>query len=538
MRKKSMKKTFAVWLGSVCACAWVQAAVPLPYLHAPSNAVDWTTVPGWSGDATNSNAGGFALFDAEGRTLTLALDGAPTGLSFSLRGYAVVAGTAPASFLIEQSADGLVWNSTPVTDLSEGDLSAATMAFGPYPLLGSTRFLRFTYADRYAYDIGLQHVAVAGGPATPRVVFTDRAEGFVVAQHAEGESITAAVVNAGEYWFGSPAFEKEPWESDNGGTFKPDYPKDVYTINTAATGTFYATANGRADNIDEIVAGTIHFTVAPAYGIDLQVGPNGAATAQVNNREATQAPAGAVVTILPVPAAGYATDSILLNGAAIEGTTFVMPAGVAGVVVAFRQKVPGEPSLILSQYYEGAGDNKWIELFNPGTELVDLDASGYRLGLWQNAGREGWKAGTAPAITIVLTGTIAPRSTYLVSHGLATTPTYAAAHVATNGMVFNGDDSVVLYTGAAYDFANVVDAFGVKSNMAANCSFVRVPAVVSGVNTDFASNGWVKVAYPDVDAADANVPERLGWHAVAQDPGPVVAPVITNLALASGGISF
>lgn len=533
-----MKRYFAAVLCSACMITGAGAAVSLPYTNSPSNAVDWTTLAGWSGDATNSNTGGFALFDAEGRTLTLALDGAPTGLTFSLRGYAVVAGTAPASFVVEQSADGSVWNSTLVADISDASLSAATRSFGPYPLLGSTRFIRFTYADRYAYEVGLQHVAVAGGPATPRVVFMGRVEGFVVAQHAEGESLTAAVVNAGEYWFGSPALEKEPWESDNGGTFKSDYPKDVYYLNTAATGTFYATANGRADNTDEIVAGTIHFTVAPAYAIAVQAGANGSATAQVDGRAATNAPAGALVTILPVPAAGYATDAILLNGVAIEGTTFIMPPEAAVVAVGFRQKAPGEPTLILSQYYEGAGDNKWIELFNPGTEPVDLAASGYRLGLWQNAGRAGWKSGTAPAIAIVLTGTIAPGSTYLVSHGLSTIPAYASANIASNGLVFNGDDSVVLYTGAAYAFVNVVDAFGLTSNAAANCSFVRAPAVVSGVNVDFVSNDWVKVAYAEVDAADVNVPERLGWHAVEQEPAPVEPPTLSNLALSAGGITF
>ena len=49
--------------------------------------------------------------------------------------------------------------------------------------------------------------------------------------------------------------------------------------------------------------------------------------------------------------------------------------------------------------------------------------------------------------------------TYLVSHG-GQAPAYAVANVASNNLLFNGDDSVVLYTGSIYNFANVVDAFG------------------------------------------------------------------------------
>ena len=528
-----MKRAIGVLLLAVAST--VGAAVPLPYSVAPSNAVDWTSLPGWSGSATHSSAGGYALFETAGTTLELALAGAPTQLSFSLRGYARAGGTA--SFVVEQSADGTVWNSTPVADVSDAALTVASVPFGPYPLLASTRFIRFSYADRYAYDVGLNHVAVSGGPAEPRVAFVDREDGFIVAQHAENETIAAAVINAGDYWFGSPALGKEAWESDNGGTYKQEYPKDVYHVETAATGTFYATANGRAENTDEIVSGTIHFTVAPAYAIEVVAGANGSATAQVNNREATNAPTGAWVTILPVPDEGHATESVTLNGEAIEGTSFAMPAEAARVEVAFRRKIPGEPTLIISQYYEGAGDNKWIELYNPGAETVELDAAGYRLGIWQNASREGWKTGTAPGISIALPGRAPPGTTYLVSHGQAGMPAYAEANVATNALVFNGDDSVALYTGTVYDRANAVDVFGLTSNAAANCSYVRKPAVVCGSAEDMGEEQWIRVDYASVDAADQRVPERLGWHAAGQVP-PAPPPTLSNLAVSGAGIAF
>lgn len=534
----SLKGCLTALICCVSVLSGAEAAVPLPYENARTNAVDWTTLPGWTGNVTSSTAGGSARFDAAGRTLTLALDGAPTALSFTLRGYSNSVGTAPASFIVEQSGGGAVWNSTLVADISEESLSLATMPFGPFPLESSTRFIRFTYVDFFAYDIGLNNVTVDGGPAEPRVVFTDREDGFIVAQGAPNEIISASVINGGGYWFGFPALGTEPWESDNNGTFKTESPRDVYFINTSVTGAFHATANGFTDNTDDLlIPGTIHFSVAPAHALDLQVGSNGTATVQVNGRAATNAPVGALVTVLPVPDPGFATDSIRLNGGAIEGTTFVMPDEAAMVEVSFREKLEGEPTLILSQYYEGSGDNKWIELFNPGAEPVDLDAAGYRLGLWQNAGREGWKTGSAPAFATILTGTVAPGSTYLVSHGAAAAPAYAAANAASNGLIFNGDDSVVLYTGTEYDFANVVDAIGLRSNTAANCSYVRAPAVCCGVTTDFDAGDWIRFDYAAVDTADVEVPERLGWHGIAQ-PQPTNPPILSNLGHSPAAIVF
>ena len=40
-----------------------------------------------------------------------------------------------------------------------------------------------------------------------------------------------------------------------------------------------------------------------------------------------------------------------------------------------------------------------------------------------------------------------------------------------------------------------------------------------------------------MDAADVNVPERLGWHAVGEPP-PVVPPVLSNLSLTADGLAF
>ncbi len=169
--------------------------------------------------------------------------------------------------------------------------------------------------------------------------------------------------------------------------------------------------------------------------------------------------------------------------------------------------------LIISQYYEGASNNKWIEIYNPGPGSVDLYAGGYRLGLWANvANREAWKTGAAPGGVMVLSNSIAAGATYLVKNTSAALPAYAVADLTSGSLTFNGDDSVVLYTGTTYAFANVVDAFGMTASNGVDKSFVRKSTVTTGVNTDFNAADWDEFSIAAVDAAAAGTPERLGYH--------------------------
>ena len=165
--------------------------------------------------------------------------------------------------------------------------------------------------------------------------------------------------------------------------------------------------------------------------------------------------------------------------------------------------------LIISQYYEGSSYNKWIEVYNPGPGSVDLDAGGYYVGCWNNDNREGWKTSTAPTRNVAMTGTLAAGETYLLSESRAVLPTYATANV-TFTPDFNGDDSVILYTGETFDFANVVDAFGVTGSGYANTSYVRSNTVTTGVNTDFNAADWVQYSNTEVDDAVADTEQASG----------------------------
>lgn len=183
-------------------------------------------------------------------------------------------------------------------------------------------------------------------------------------------------------------------------------------------------------------------------------------------------------------------------------------------------------TLIISQYYEGASYDKWVEIYNATDAAVDLGTAGYRLGLWSNASRELWKSGTAASASVALTGTLPAGGSLLVSHTSAALPSYATADIQNASVCnFNGDDSVILYTGETYDFANVVDAFGITNatTVAANLSFVRTNTLTDGVNTDFDAVEWIQFSNAEVDAAAESTNERLGYHSISG-----VAPVVST----------
>ena len=349
-----------------------------------------------------------------------------------------------------------------------------------------------------------------GYHSTGAAVFSvslNRSNGFTVEQGAS-DSITATAAN------GTAPYGYS-WSSTLGGAYYSAN-SNVFTIlATAPVGDYSATVTA-TDDAAQTASNSVTFSVtAPVVKYGIAIVTNAPANGTVTTTPATDAAAGATVTVNATPAGGYAVQSIVvvdagLNPVTVTGNTFTMPASAVTVTVTFMEaSASGE--LIISQYYEGTSNNKWIEIYNPGSSAVDLAAGGYRLGTWNNTAREGWKTNGAPTLAIVLSNSIAAGATYLVGHGSATNPVYAVANQ-TAGFAYNGDDSIVLYTGATFASANVVDALGMTASNGVDRSFVRKSSVTEGVNTDFNAADWDEFTLTQVeDAADATN-ERLGFH--------------------------
>lgn len=360
------------------------------------------------------------------------------------------------------------------------------------------------------------------GPVAFGVTF-DKTDGFVVAEGAS-DTITATAANG-------TAPYTYAWSSTLDGAYYTAL-DNLFTILATAPAGSYSAEVVATDAALQSVTNTINFAVATTYGITITPPVNGAVT----TTPATEAMAGATVTVNATPDSGYAVDTITVVGAdltpiVVSGSTFTMPDQAVTVTVTFAVYEPGV--LIISQYYEGTANNKWIEIYNPGSSTVDLAAEGYRLGQFSNSNREIWKTDGVPNIVAVLTNTIAAGGTYLVAHGSATNPAYAVANQ-TVSWGFNGDDSVILYTGETYAFANVVDAFGLTNTTTAfgeNKSFVRANTVTSGVNTDFNAADWVEFTLAEVDVAAELTNERLGYHST----GPA-APSVSIVGAVTGTV--
>jgi len=107
---------------------------------------------------------------------------------------------------------------------------------------------------------------------------------------------------------------------------------------------------------------------------------------------------------------------------------------------------PASADLIISEYIEGSSNNKAIELYNNGTETVDL--STYQLKYFFNGN-------TSASTTISLTGEILATQTFVIADNDATTEILDVTQMISTSSWYNGDDAIVLYNGDV-----VVDSIG------------------------------------------------------------------------------
>ena len=117
--------------------------------------------------------------------------------------------------------------------------------------------------------------------------------------------------------------------------------------------------------------------------------------------------------------------------------------------------------LFISEYVEGTGNDKALELYNPTSAPIDL--TGYRIERFSNG-----QATSASGGVLNLVGSVAPYSTFIIANGQTTTsPSSPACAPALQAMAdqldgvypaptyMNGNDAIVLFKNAA-----IIDIFG------------------------------------------------------------------------------
>src|SRR5262249_23971073 len=100
---------------------------------------------------------------------------------------------------------------------------------------------------------------------------------------------------------------------------------------------------------------------------------------------------------------------------------------------------PCPPDLFFSEYVEGSGNNKALEIFN-GTP-VTVDLSRYVVEVFANG-----VSTTVPAVTINLQGAVASGDVFVLTNASASAALLALADQ-TGSLGFNGNDAVVLRKG-------------------------------------------------------------------------------------------
>ena len=135
--------------------------------------------------------------------------------------------------------------------------------------------------------------------------------------------------------------------------------------------------------------------------------------------------------------------------------------------------------LFLSEYTEGTGTNKVLEIYNPTTDTVDLTS--YSIEIFANGG-------TTPNNTISLTGSLNPYKVHVLANNTADVEFTSKADQLSAALSFNGNDAILLLKGT-----DTVDIFGEIGNdpgptgwegLTADMTWVRKSTISEGLKSN------------------------------------------------------
>ena len=208
-----------------------------------------------------------------------------------------------------------------------------------------------------------------------------------------------------------------------------------------------------------------------------------------------------------------------------------------GITVVDTDSRPPLGDIIFTQYYEGASNNKWVEISNIGDSSIDL--SSYEIAMWGTANTEAWKTdGGAPSGTLSLSGvTLGAGESYVIANPSAALPYSNDLADVTSGITYiNGDDSLVLYSDpTGYLVSNILDAisFTDAGNEGLDKGFVRTVAS-HGFDTNSGSSivdysaVWTEITTATANAAVDGDDAYLGSTGLVAAADPVADYLTTR----------
>ena len=193
-------------------------------------------------------------------------------------------------------------------------------------------------------------------------------------------------------------------------------------------------------------------------------------------------------------------------------------SGATGYLIDVYKKTAGinASDLFFSEYIEGSGNNKAIEIYNGTGSAVDL--ANYRVDLYT-------APNTTPGNTLTFnSGTyLADGDVYVIANSSANATILALADVQSAVTWFNGDDTLVLVKiiSETEQFVDVFGcigedpgtAWGTSPVRTAEQTLVRKPTVTGGVTAN-PSSGFPTLA-TEWDGFDQDATDYLGSHTMA-----------------------
>lgn len=152
---------------------------------------------------------------------------------------------------------------------------------------------------------------------------------------------------------------------------------------------------------------------------------------------------------------------------------------------------PGEGDLFISEYIEGGSFNKYIEIYNPTDQTVDL--SGYTLAM-HNYSKDGEGGNDSGIKSVALTGTLAPKQVVVYKNSKADAYAGEAVAISDEVMNFNGNDPIILYKGSD----KVIDYFGVDNTGFGKDKTFRRKSTVTAPSATYNPAEWDEFAKDDV----------------------------------------
>ena len=217
-------------------------------------------------------------------------------------------------------------------------------------------------------------------------------------------------------------------------------------------------------------------------------------------------------------------------GAAINfKTDGVVPTANVTTTVVF-----GAPDLFISEYIEGSGNNKALEIFN-GTG-ADVDLSNYQI--WKISNGGNW-----PESTLSLSGILSNGNVYVIYNSGADASIVSVGDVIWGSATWNGDDAVGLAKNDGTGTYTLIDAVGEDgadpgsgwdvagvTNATKDHTLVRKSSVLSP-NSNWSSSAGTNTSNSEWIVYDTDSLSHIGYHVTNAPPVPLSGWAVVLVAL-------